>query len=446
MFIQNQINSLDNHKDIIAAEIDKANEVRLVIAYIKENGVDIILDKIKSKPTKLLCSLDMGITQLSSIKKLLENNVEVKVYSSNAGTFHPKIWLFGNDNKWKMLIGSANLTRAALIENVEASVLVEGDHIITNALMFFDYLWDKENASAVSMEDISVLEESVMERKSIKNKPYLALEQDDIKKIEELFKYTRNWIDIPKFDSQGISALWRGWYIIPDQGYITDKEIENLILYLPFVRDGILLRASDEKYRKLLTLFVNNSNFQRETLKTSNHQLFIRQAKNYLIKFGWCAHPYKRNGKPDKTSLVLTELGRSVNLCKSLEGVKILYTDYFFNYTYNGLHIVQFTRDLLDRVEHLTLDEFNYFVVHAYGYDELEKITSYIRIYRSMSNPNSFDKKFLAYFKEIKDLTAKNVYGNYVKNIKHTISVIAWCKGFVLDESNFTLRLCDEDK
>ena len=138
MFVQNQIADLPNHFDVIQKQADESKEIRLIVAYVRENGVDIILDKIKNKPTKLLCSLDMGITQLSGIKKLLENGVDVKVYHSNEGTFHPKIWLFGeNKKKWKMLIGSANLTRAAFLDNVEASVLVEEQNTISNASNFF---------------------------------------------------------------------------------------------------------------------------------------------------------------------------------------------------------------------------------------------------------------------------------------------------------------------
>ncbi len=445
MFVQNQISHLSNHRDIITAEIDGADEILFIVAYVRENGVDILLDKIKNKPTKLLCSFDMGITQLSGIKKLLENNVEVKVYHSNKGTFHPKIWLFGSGNKWRMLIGSANLTRAALMENVEASVLVEGEDVTTNALMFFNYLWEKENASSVSMEEISVLQNKIIERKKLKNKSVEVKEmgKDERKKIEILFEYVRNWIDIPKFDSRGISTLWRGWYIIPDQGYVTDNAIQNLKSYLPFIDDNILLHESDEKYKRLLAKFVENSRFQREELRTSPHQLFVRQAKNYLIKFGWCFHPIKLNGKPDKRILCLTDLGRQIKQCENLACVKTLYTNYFLNYTFNGLNIVQFTRDLLDRVEYLTFNEFNYFVTHAYSYDDLEIIDHLIKIYRSLTNPAEFDKECKAYFKEIKEPTAKNVHGNYIKNIKHTISVISWCEGFLLDDG-FTLRLHNE--
>lgn len=445
MFVQNQISHLRNHKDVIISEMTAASEMLFVVAYVRENGVDVILDKIKNKPAKLLCSFDMGITQLSGIKKLLEHNVEVKVYRSNEGTFHPKIWLFGKDNQWKMLIGSANLTRSALIDNVEASVLVEDQAVISNALLFFGYLWDKDNASSVSIEDIDILQRKIIERKNIKHNS-VTVKEDDAKKIEMLFEYIKNWIDIPKLSSQGISSLWRGWYIIPDQGYITDELIENLKAYLPFIGDGIGMSDSDEKYQQLLNIFVANSNFKGKNLKTSPHKLFVRQAKNYLMKFGWCYHPIKNNGKLDKKTLCLTELGNQVLQCENLRCVRNLYTNHFLNYTFNGLNVVRFTKYLLDKLDYLTLDEFNYFVTHAYSTDDFETIVSLVRLYRSLENPGDFNAKCTTYFKEMKEPTAKNVYGNYVKNIKHTISVIAWCNGFSLESGQFTLRLNNETK
>lgn len=437
MFIQNQVIDLGNHQDVITAEIDNADQMLFVVAYVRENGVDVILDKIKDKPTKLLCSFDMGITQLSGIKKLLENGVTVKVYKSNVGTFHPKIWLFGKKKQWKMLIGSANLTRAALIDNVEASVLVEEQSVTSNALIFFNYLWDGENSTSVSIKDINVLQDKVNERKAFKNKHKQAKEEHDIKKTEVLFEYVKNWMDIPKSANKDISSLWRGWYIIPDQGYVNNKKMQHLKSYLPFI-DGCI-QKSNKKYNQLLALFVKNSKFKKKKLKTKHHGLFVKQAKNYLIKFGWCYHPIKPTGKPDKKILCLTKLGEQINQCKNLECVKDLYTDYFHNYSFIGLNIVQFTERLLQQLNYLTLDEFNYFVTHAYNDDDFETIVDLVHIYRSLKNPNTFNEQCAAYFKKTKGQTASNVYSNYVKKIKHTISVIAWCKGFVLDDK-FTLK------
>ncbi len=435
MFVQNQISHLDSHQDVITAEIDNADEMLFVVAYVRENGVDIILDKIKNKPTKLLCSLDMGITQLSSIKKLIENDVEVKVYKSNKGTFHPKIWLFGKNNKWKMLIGSANLTRAAFIDNVEASVLVDDKNTTSNALIFFNYLWGKEDSSTITLEEVSSLQEKINERQLFKNKPTKVQENTDNQKNNILLEYVKSWIDIPKYNSKGISSLWRGWYIIPDQGYVTDKHIQHLTDYLPFIDDGITLgnNSTDNKYLELLEKFKKNSNFKRQNLKMSMHGLFTRQAKNYLLKFGWCY-------QPNRNTLCLTDLGKQINQCDDLNCIKNLYSEYFNNYSFNGLIVVSFTKQLLQALEYLTLDEFNYFVIHSYNNNEIEIVVNLVKLYRSLSDSTKFKQDFDNCFQKEKSGTAKGVYMNYEKSIKHTISVIGWCDGFYLS-SDFVLRL-----
>ena len=443
MFVQNQISYLNNHKKVIIDEIKKANEMLFVVAYVRENGVDVILEKIKNKPAKLLCSLDMGITQLSGIKKLLENGVEVKIYKSNEGTFHPKIWLFNNnDNQWRMLIGSANLTRAALVDNVEASVLVEEQTVTSNALLFFNYLWEKENSSCITLEEVGLLQNQLNERKKLQSQSArIEIEDsDDRQKIETLLQYTKNWIDIPKFESKGISSLWRGWYIIPDHGYIDDDCISHLKSYLPFIRNDIHLNQTSPEYRSLLEKFIENSNFQSTNLVHSPHNLFVRQAKNYLIKLGWCYHPIKENGKPDKRILCLTNLGTQIDQCDNLEYVKYLYTEYFFAYSFNGLSIVKFTKNLLQILDYLTLEEFNYFVTHAYSDEDFNIVANLIQIYRSLSNTDSFHGLFRGYFEQEKGFTAKSVYGNYLKSVKHTISVIGWCNGFSLS-NDFKLEL-----
>lgn len=162
------------------------------------------------------------------------------------------------------------------------------------------------------------------------------------------------------------------------------------------------------------------------------HGLFVRQAKNYLIKFGWCYHPLKVNGKPNKSLLCLTNLGKQVNECGNIRCVRSLYSDYFYSYSFNGLLIIPFVKQLLQALEYVDIDEFNYFVVHAYSHDELDAIIGLIKIYRSLStaDKDAFYDKFKTHFNAVKEGTAKSVYGNYFKNVKHNVSAIAWCDGF----------------
>jgi HKD family nuclease len=47
---------------------------------------------------------------------------EVKLASAN-GTFHPKVWIIDNDNTSLCIVGSGNLSRGGLLQNVECALL-----------------------------------------------------------------------------------------------------------------------------------------------------------------------------------------------------------------------------------------------------------------------------------------------------------------------------------
>jgi HKD family nuclease len=82
MFVQNQISHLPSHYEVISEELENADEVLLIVSYVRNNGVDAIIDKIKDKPLKLLCSFDMGITQLDGIKRfgtILVKDIKIKL-------------------------------------------------------------------------------------------------------------------------------------------------------------------------------------------------------------------------------------------------------------------------------------------------------------------------------------------------------------------------------
>ncbi len=448
MFIQNQINHLPNHFEIIKNELSNASEILLIVSYVRNNGVDDIYEIIKNKKVKLLCSFDMGITQLEAIKKLLYiKDVEIKVYKSREGTFHSKVWLFKQNNNWHSIIGSANLTSAALHRNVEASVLIRQDEnteIVTNSIMFFNYLWENEKSISINKIEIEQLIKQSANRNTLKHQ--ITKKNKNI--LPVIFDFVKNWIDIDKnlTTSKMLSSLWRGWYIIPDQGYIGDLLIKELISYVRYIHSiggEINLNKNNNEYNGLLDLFVQNRRYNIAELKLSPHALFIRQAKNYLLKFEWLMHPIKKNNKLNKKKLILTKLGNDIVNCKDLNSVRIVFSDYFFNYYVNGLQILPFTLKVIENTDnYISLDEVSMFLIHSYKEEDLSLIVNLIKNYRKLTQKEKkiFIKKYRKYFDKIKGKTGKNVYGNYKKKVKHTISVLGWTNYLKYDDK-FTLKL-----
>ncbi len=451
MLVQNQIcGNSKNHKETIVDAIKASDEVCLVVSYVTSSGVDMILEHLKGKQVKLLCSFDMGITQISGIKKLLENGVDVRIYKTNEGIFHPKMWLFKGGDNWTALIGSANLTRAALMFNVEASVLLNDNNITMSAVMFFNYLWDSDSTEEITTEYVEYLWQQIENRKLFEKEKIKDMSHPSEGTPNErqvMLDFVKSWIDISKWQKKGISSLWRGWYIIPDQGYVDDKLIDNFHSYVSFIgSDGIYLDTTNKKYNEFLMLFKEKSNFKRNNLKTPLHDLFVRQAKNYLIKFDWV------HLQADTKLLHLTDRGMRIKDCQNIAEMKKVYSEYFEEFCFNGLNLVKFTRKLLNKLEYLDLNEFNYFVVHAHNDDDLDIMINFILMYRRCRDQEAFGDEVKEYFNDVKEPTASNVYGNYTKNIKHTMSVIGWCDGFHFSadgvhffEDEFILKLHNDE-
>lgn len=452
MFLQNQIDDLPNHYEIIKQQFEKANEIRLVVAYIKKKGVDVLRQFLnKQKNIKLLCSFDMNITDPNAIQELLNMGVEVKFYRSNEGTFHPKIWLFQENKKWNCIIGSANLSKAALFDNVEASVFIDSANningVVEQSLFFFNYLWNSEYSKPITNELLGNLQNKIASRKNINERinrteaPKLFLQTS---KIEVLFEFVKSWIGIDKDEKEEdlIGSLWRGWYIIPDQGYIDNNMMQMLRQIAKLMLDNggyVVLSDNDDVFKEILTI---SENPNRRKFKMQQRDLFVRQQKNYLMKFGFAYHKLRLNKKTlDKNTLYLTSLGEELAECNTIDDIKRVYTDFLEDYKYNGLQILPFVQKLLAQFTTISFEEFSYFVIHAYTENELNEIGKLISIYRTLDADSHklLQQKIDDHFSAIKEPTAKSVRSNYDKKVKHTISALGWCVGIKLNPHTFEL-------
>ena len=395
MFIQNQITSLPNHLESIKKLLNGSKEVNLTVAFIMRSGVNLILDDIikiikNSGTVKLLCSMDMGITEPEAVINLLNNGVDVKVYKLEEGIFHPKVWLFKKDNKWDCLVGSSNCSKSALISNVEASILIKSDNnfggTVEQSLMFFEYLWDRGIRVDRNFLD------TWLNTKRKKRK--LDLKLDSIKLNPEkkeifdfIFEYVKNWIDISKRKKQDDdlkASLWRGWYIIPDQDPISNETMKRLQKILRLIladseyqRNGFC--DISEGSRILQSIFeITKSKFQRTKLRTSYRELFVRQEKNYLFRFDFTTNILKENNKEDKNKLIITPSGEAFAKSNTINQMQDIYTENMLNLYWGNLRIVHFALKLVRDLSYINLDEFSLFVMHTYSEEEFVNIKDII--------------------------------------------------------------------
>ena len=454
MFVHNRSDSPQNHAELIETKIREADEVCLAVSYVTKSGVDMFLEALKGKRVRLICTFEMGITELEAIQRLLQEGVIVKVYHSSTGTFHPKLWLFRKGQTWTALVGSANLTRGGLVSNTEVGTFLEGEEDIKRARQFFQTLWNGENAKLLSKSEAEKLREVVVRRNTFKRKIISSVNRESTTedKFSTILESIKSWIDIDvsvkTISSPGNrqTAYWRGWYIVPDHYKTDDKIVMMLKGFLSHIKGDFELNGNNPTtaYQALLKQFEKESEFKRKTHRTTLHKRFVRQAKKYMKEFGWI----EEAGKRGKISFIrLTSLGERVRDASSVEEVKDIYTKYFWNRRHHGIHLVRFVKALLERLGYIKLEEFSYFVFHVYDEDDLEVTAQLIRDYRSLNDSEREDLhaqvKALLRLKEKTDRKAgTGAVMNYDKKIKYGLRVLAWCNYFTIDDE-LTVRLAE---
>jgi HKD family nuclease len=100
-------------------------------AFTKLSGLKIFLNDIlkaksRYKELKLYLGISVKGTSKEALELLLENQIETWAFcTSSSLIFHPKLFFFEGDLKTRIIIGSSNLTKPGLFNNIEASVAIE---------------------------------------------------------------------------------------------------------------------------------------------------------------------------------------------------------------------------------------------------------------------------------------------------------------------------------
>ncbi|HTB52935.1 MAG TPA: phospholipase D family protein [Ferruginibacter sp.] len=105
---------------------------------------ELLLNKAKIK--RIVVGIHFYQTHPNFISEFL-NEDRVRFIQQPSGTFHPKIYIFlDTENKWEMLVGSANFTHQAFTNNTEATILLtskdnNSNDSLENGLKMVDENW-----------------------------------------------------------------------------------------------------------------------------------------------------------------------------------------------------------------------------------------------------------------------------------------------------------------
>ena len=122
----------NNLRDTLRAEIKKAFEVRIAVAFVTQSGLEKIIQPLREVSVRGKVRLITGLYQcftepkalltLLSIQDKTRNGFSIRL--STEPLFHRKVYLLEYRTQAKVIIGSSNLTREGLESGGELNIMV----------------------------------------------------------------------------------------------------------------------------------------------------------------------------------------------------------------------------------------------------------------------------------------------------------------------------------
>ena len=145
---------LDRIKDCFK----KCNSFTLSVSFIKKAGLVLFQREIeealeRGAKGRIITSTYQNFTDIASLKDFLawqnkydnfECHLDMNCFGENG--FHSKGYLFEYDDSIEIIVGSSNITRFALLKNIEWNIsLISKNNIESydEAIKNFEYLWDR---------------------------------------------------------------------------------------------------------------------------------------------------------------------------------------------------------------------------------------------------------------------------------------------------------------
>lgn len=252
-------------------EIQSADEICLLVSFIKCTGINLIFNQLKSftdsgRRLRIITTTYMGATDYQAVKKLAAlENTEIKIsYNSDIDRLHAKSYLFlRNTGFHTAYIGSSNLSEAALTEGLEWNVKVtqaELPHIIKEVRHTFESYWaDVLFETFISGRDDARLKDTLAGIKDRTSIDYSVLDlirahdyQDAIleklKMEREVFGHYRNLV---------VAATGTGKTVIAAFDYKRFRESNKRANFLFIAHREEILKQSIKTFRTVL----QNENF-----------------------------------------------------------------------------------------------------------------------------------------------------------------------------------------
>ena len=124
---------------------DRFNSFTCLVAFASQGGISaltkyILVAKSKGMNIRIVLGIDQKGTSKEALEEVLSWGVNAYVYHADAkNIFHPKVYLFENEDIFTLIVGSNNLTIPGLVSNIECSLLVKDIKSNPVHKEFYDY-------------------------------------------------------------------------------------------------------------------------------------------------------------------------------------------------------------------------------------------------------------------------------------------------------------------
>ena len=171
------------------------------VAFINFSGLQLLLDSFKELQEKgvkgkIITSTYLNFTEPKALDRVRKfENIDLKVFvTDNERGFHTKAYIFENEDDYKIIIGSSNITQRALKSNVEWNVMViskKETEFVQEVLEEYQNLWDttefigdeflekyekfinsirqKEDKNIIEFNDYKIITPNIMQKEALEN-------------------------------------------------------------------------------------------------------------------------------------------------------------------------------------------------------------------------------------------------------------------------------------
>ncbi|MFO0695975.1 MAG: DUF3427 domain-containing protein [Polyangiales bacterium] len=136
----------------LLAEIDSADRIDVVMAFIRWTGIRPLLDALRrhaenGRPIRVLTTVYTGSTEARALDELAKLGADVRVsYDTSTTRLHAKAWLFHRSSGYSTAyVGSSNLTHSAQVSGLEWNVRVSGARnpdVVDKVAAVFESYWN----------------------------------------------------------------------------------------------------------------------------------------------------------------------------------------------------------------------------------------------------------------------------------------------------------------